>query len=75
MRDMKFISAMIDGQYLDHPSLNCTPAALGRDRVMFGADFPFESTEAVGHFIDTVPIAEDLRADICGNNAKKYIGL
>ncbi len=36
--------------------LNCTIAALGHERIMFGADYPFEKAEEAGHFIDTVPL-------------------
>src|SRR6266404_5197627 len=38
--------------------LNCTISALGADHVMFAADYPFESVDEAGHFIDTVPLAE-----------------
>jgi len=55
--------------------LNCTIAALGADRVMFAADYPFESAEEAGAFLDTTPLAEPLREDIAGNNAERYFGL
>ena len=55
--------------------LTCTISALGSDRVMFAADYPFESADEAGHFIDTVPLAEKLRADICFNNAARMLGL
>ncbi len=55
--------------------LNCTLAALGHDRVMFGADYPFESAQEAGEFLDHVSLAEPLRADIAFNNAAKYLGL
>ena len=55
--------------------LTCTVSALGRDRVMFSADHPFENAEEAGHFMDTVPIEESLRADIAYNNAAKLLGL
>jgi 2,3-dihydroxybenzoate decarboxylase len=55
--------------------LTCTLSALGRDRVMFAADYPFESTEEAGHFIDTVALDEGLRADICFNNAARLFRL
>jgi 2,3-dihydroxybenzoate decarboxylase len=55
--------------------LACTLAALGRDHVMFAADYPFESTEEAGHFIDSVTLDERLRADICFNNAARLFGL
>jgi 2,3-dihydroxybenzoate decarboxylase len=53
--------------------LNCTLAALGPERVLFAADYPFESAEEAGHFIDTVPLPEKIRQDICINNAAKLL--
>jgi 2,3-dihydroxybenzoate decarboxylase len=55
--------------------LNCTLAALGRDRVMFAADHPFESAQEAGEFLDHVALEEPLRADIASNNAAKFLGL
>ena len=55
--------------------LNCTINALGHERVMFAADFPFESAEEAGHFIDTVKLDDRVRKDICFNNAAKLFGL
>jgi 2,3-dihydroxybenzoate decarboxylase len=55
--------------------LNCTLAALGKDRVMFGADYPFESAQEAGEFLDHVPLAEPLRQDIASGNAARYLSL
>src|SRR6185436_3423288 len=55
--------------------LHCTIAALGADRVMFSADYPFESIDEAGTFMDTVPLAEDVRADICFRNAERILNL
>lgn len=55
--------------------LMCAVDALGRDKVMFAADYPFESAEEAGHFIDEVSIPDDLRVDIAYNNAAKLLGL
>jgi 2,3-dihydroxybenzoate decarboxylase len=55
--------------------LNCTIAALGHERVMFAADYPFESAEEAGHFIDNVKLDERVRKDICSNNAAKIFEL
>jgi 2,3-dihydroxybenzoate decarboxylase len=55
--------------------LNCTLAALGPDRVMFAADYPFESAQEAGEFLDHVKLAEPLRQDIASNNAARYLGL
>jgi 2,3-dihydroxybenzoate decarboxylase len=55
--------------------LNCTIAALGHKSIMFGADYPFEKAEEAGHFIDNVALADDVRADICFNNAENFFGM
>ena len=55
--------------------LDCTIAALGHERIMFAADYPFESAEEAGHFIDGVTLDERVRADICFNNAARLLGL
>jgi 2,3-dihydroxybenzoate decarboxylase len=55
--------------------LDCTIAALGHERIMFGADYPFEQAEEAGHFIDSVKLDEAVRADICFNNAARLLGL
>src|SRR5262249_21555559 len=36
--------------------LNCAIAALGHERIMFAADYPFEQAEEAGHWMDTVPL-------------------
>jgi 2,3-dihydroxybenzoate decarboxylase len=55
--------------------LQCTIAALGRDKVMFATDYPFESIQEAADFIEETPLAGDLRADICFNNAARLFGL
>jgi 2,3-dihydroxybenzoate decarboxylase len=55
--------------------LNCTLAALGTDRVMFGADYPFESAHEAGEFLDRVAIAEPVREAVASGNAEKYLNL
>ena len=60
------------GMY-DLPPLRCSVDALGRDRVMFSADYPFDWPGC--EFLDTVAIDEGLRADIAYNNAAKLLNL
>jgi 2,3-dihydroxybenzoate decarboxylase len=55
--------------------LNAAIAALGRDRVMFSADYPFEKAEEAGHWLDTEKLDEGVRADIAYNNAKRLLKL
>lgn len=55
--------------------LNCAIAALGHESVMFSSDYPFESTEEAGRFMDEVALSEDVRVDIAFNNAKRILNL
>jgi 2,3-dihydroxybenzoate decarboxylase len=49
--------------------LRCSLDALGEDRVMFSADYPFETITEASEFIDNAPIDDSLRARICAGNA------
>jgi 2,3-dihydroxybenzoate decarboxylase len=55
--------------------LLCTIGALGREHVMFSADYPFESVAEAAQFLDTTTLDEDLRVDIAYRNAEKLIGI
>ncbi len=55
--------------------LDCSIAALGHDRVMFAADYPFESAHEAGEFLDHTPLAQTVREDIAYNNAARYLSL
>ena len=64
----------VSGVYAREP-LRCAIDALGRDKVMFAADYPFENAEEAGHFMDTVALDETERDDVAYNNAAKLLGL
>jgi 2,3-dihydroxybenzoate decarboxylase len=68
------IFVTVSGVFAAEP-LYCAVGALGRERVMFAADYPFESAEEAGHFMDRVPLEEALRADVAYNNAAALLGL
>jgi 2,3-dihydroxybenzoate decarboxylase len=55
--------------------LNCTIDALGHDRVIFAADYPFESVEEAGHFIDGVSLKDSVRNAICFDTAARLLKL
>ncbi len=55
--------------------LNCTIAALGAERIMFGADYPFEKAEEAGHWFDNEKLDQKARADIATNNAARLLKL
>jgi 2,3-dihydroxybenzoate decarboxylase len=64
----------VSGVYAREP-LRCALDALGRDKVMFAADYPFESAEEAGHFMDMVALDESERADVAYNNAVRVLGI
>lgn len=68
------IIVTMSGMFSREP-LMCAIEALGRDKVMFSADYPFESTEEAAQFMDGVGIDDDLRADVAYNNAAALLGL
>jgi 2,3-dihydroxybenzoate decarboxylase len=55
--------------------LNCALAALGHDRIMFAADYPFEQSAEAGEFLDATPLAEAVREDIAFKNAVREFNL
>ena len=55
--------------------LACTISALGHDRVLFAADYPFELMDEAAHFIDSVALDQTVRSDICFNNAARLLNL
>ena len=64
----------VSGVFAAEP-LYCAVGALGRERVMFAADYPFENAEEAGHFMDTVPLDAELRSEVAYGNAAKLLGL
>jgi len=55
--------------------LNCALAALGNDRVMFAADYPFEQAAEAGAFLDQTPLAGPVREAIAFRNAVREFKL
>jgi 2,3-dihydroxybenzoate decarboxylase len=55
--------------------LHCAIAALGHDKIMFAADYPFEQAEEAGQWMDTVALDEHVRADIAYGNAARLFKL
>ena len=64
----------VSGMFSAEP-LMCAIAALGQERVMFSADYPFENSDDAAQFMDSVPLDEKLRADIAYNNAANLLKL
>ncbi|WP_425106407.1 amidohydrolase family protein [Ancylobacter sp.] len=59
----------------DPVALAATLEALGEDNVMFSVDYPYEDPDVAATFIDTAPIAEEVRAKVCHGNAERLLGL
>ena len=55
--------------------LNCALAALGTERVMFAADYPFEQTSEAGAFLDAVTLPESTREAVAFKNAARAFKL
>jgi 2,3-dihydroxybenzoate decarboxylase len=62
------------GMFSGEPLL-CSIAALGPTRVMFSADFPFESAQEAGTFMDQAPLEQPLKDDVAFRNAENLLGL
>jgi 2,3-dihydroxybenzoate decarboxylase len=62
------------GMFSTEP-LYCAIAALGIERVMFAADYPFERADEAGKFMDTVRLDEEARVQIASRNAGRVFGL
>jgi 2,3-dihydroxybenzoate decarboxylase len=68
------IAVTTSGMFAADPLL-CTLSALGRQHVMFSADYPFESVDEAAAFIDHVALDADVREDICFRNAQRVLRL
>jgi 2,3-dihydroxybenzoate decarboxylase len=68
------IHVTISGMFSAEP-LNCAIAALGHNRVMFSADYPFEDITFASEFMENVPLTFEVREDIAGRNAARLLGL
>ncbi|TPG36849.1 amidohydrolase family protein [Mycolicibacterium hodleri] len=67
-------SVTTSGQCDDVP-LQAALAALGERRVMFSVDYPYESSEVAGRFMDTAAIYEETRGLVGHRNAEALLKL
>jgi 2,3-dihydroxybenzoate decarboxylase len=51
--------------------IDCAIKALGRENVMFSADYPFENPAEAGAFMQELPLDASLLQDIAYNNASR----
>jgi 2,3-dihydroxybenzoate decarboxylase len=72
IREHMFVTT--SGMFSAEP-LACAMGALGAGRVMFSVDYPYESADEAANFIESVPLGEQERRDVCYGNAEKLLGL
>ena len=68
------IAVTLSGMYSPEP-LICAISALGVSRVLFSADYPFESAAEAGHFMDHVALGEEDRNAVAWRNATRVLRL
>jgi len=56
-------------------SLQCALTALGVENVMFSVDYPYEYSQVAAEFIESAPLSEAVRAQVCHQNAERLLGL
>jgi len=56
------------------PALQFVSSVLGVDRVLFAADYPFESMKEAVQFVDNAPISDSEREKTYHLNAEKLLG-
>jgi 2,3-dihydroxybenzoate decarboxylase len=56
-------------------ALQFVSSVLGVDRILFAADYPFESMKEAVQFMDSVPISDSEREKIYHLNAEKLLAL
>ena len=58
----------------DEP-LRCAMDAMGRDRVLFSMDYPFERPEEAAAWIEAAPLSDADRLAVCRGNAAALLGV
>ncbi|NBO82530.1 MAG: amidohydrolase [Betaproteobacteria bacterium] len=54
-------------------ALLCSLQELGKDRVMFSVDYPYESSQIACSWIDAAPLDEPTHAKVCWQNAAELL--
>ena len=62
------------GMCADAP-LTCAVEMMGVDRVMFSIDYPMESADEAGQWIEAAPLSDQQRRAICFDNAAALLKL
>jgi 2,3-dihydroxybenzoate decarboxylase len=67
-------SVTMSGQFSDVP-LQAALTAMGEQRVMFSIDYPYESSEVAGRFMETATMSESTRSLVGHGNAEALLKL
>ena len=59
----------------DDAALRCAMDAMGGDRVLFSADYPFENALEAGAWIEAAPLGAEERRAVCHDNAAALMKL
>lgn len=57
------------------PAFQCAMSALGADKILFAADWPYEANSVATKFLRELPISEDDREKIAHRNAERALKL
>jgi 2,3-dihydroxybenzoate decarboxylase len=57
------------------PALRCALEELGEDRVLFSVDYPYESSQVAGDWLDSADVAADTLRKVASGNAKRLLHL
>jgi 5-carboxyvanillate decarboxylase len=64
----------LSGMYWQ-PVLEFVCSVLGPDKIMFGTDYPYESSRLAAEFMESVQLSHTDKEKICHLNAEKLLGL
>ena len=67
-------SVTTSGQCSDVPLL-ASLASMGQERVMYSIDYPYESSDVAGRFLESAAVSEDVRALVGHANAEAILKL
>jgi 2,3-dihydroxybenzoate decarboxylase len=56
-------------------ALTCSIEEMGAEAVMFSVDYPYEGIEIAANFIESAPMSDDVREQVCSRNAERILKL
>ena len=66
---------MTPGGIFDYPQLQFVMQAVGAERILHAADFPFLGNEGAKSFVEQAPISSEDKAKIAYKNAERLFRL